>query len=256
MPDKYDILVYGSGKTGKTEFAGSWSELGDVLFIDTGNGMLSILASERIKHKDRIYRVHIVDAAEDPHVKEPVGWLTCRQVIQDLHDTGAYDNLRPKTVVLDEMTAASTFALTRVLFDNKHVGMQPTQPDWGKLRNEEIWFINMGRALKGINFILICHEQYLKDDNTGRVWCLPSVVGKFAYEIGGYFDEVYHTHVDQIGGAHKYMMDTKSTGIVMAGSRFDLPSPQPTTCLSVKGSIEKLKAKYKTGQSTTVPTNP
>lgn len=243
VPSKYDVLAYGAPKTGKTEFAGTWADAGEVLYIDTGRGMLSLKTASikgRLKNIDRIYRIPLTNYVEG--IKQPVGWMMVTTIMKELTDNGSYEDITPQTVVLDELTSTSAMALDDVMWKaHQNVNASVTQPNWGKLRRETIDFIEAGRALKKINFILLAHEQYYKDELSGRTWCLPSVVGKLAAEIGGYFDEVYHLKVEQRAGKHIYVMDTKPTGIINAGSRFDLDTPVPTTFQSVKGSIEKLK---------------
>lgn len=238
IPTKYDIMVYGPNGSGKTEYAGTWSELGTVLLADADDGILSIKVSPRIKHKDRIYRVPIVDKPEDPHILQPIGFLTIEQIIKDVAATGMYGNVKPKTIVLDSATTIGQYAMSHTLFVNKRV--EPVLRDWGQQMKRMVDLILLARSIKDVNFIYLAHEQYTKDEISGQIWCLPLITGKLAAQIGLYFDEVYHSKVMQVGTEVKYILETKPTGIITAKSRFDLPSPVPTHYNSIKGSIEKL----------------
>lgn len=247
IPTKYDIMVYGPNGSGKTEYAGTWSELGTVLLADADDGILSIKASPRIKHKDRIYRVPITDKPEDPHIHQPIGFLTIEQIIKDVADTGMYGNVKPKTIVLDSATTIGQYAMSHTLFVNKRV--EPVLRDWGQQMKRMVDLILLARSIKDVNFIYLAHEQYTKDEVSGQIWCLPLITGKLAAQIGLYFDEVYHSKVMQVGTEVKYMLETKPTGIITAKSRFDLPSPVSTHYNSIKGSIEKLTGGQTNGES-------
>lgn len=250
VPSKYDILIYGPNGTGKTEFAATWAELGPVLFADADEGILSVRTSPRLKNRDRIYHVPVKDTSDDPHVKIPIGFLTIKQIFEDLKSTGEYGGIKPKTVVLDSATTFGTFAMTRTLFVNKR--LEPVLKDWGNQMKRMTDLIMLARSIPKMNFIFIAHEQYTKDEISGQIWCLPLITGKLAAQIGLYFDEVYHSMVQQVGTESKYLLQTKPTGIITAKSRFDLPSPMPTHYNSIKGSIEKLKGGGKNGGSGTI----
>ena len=244
IPDSYNVLIYGPSGTGKTEFAGTWAEEGELLYLDSDIGITTIKASSRIPDtlKARIRRVPIIDQSPDPHITQPIGWLTAKGVVESISKTGAFGNCKPKTIVLDSITTISGMIMSYVLHSNrKAVDAQPTLPDWGKQIEEFKRFINMSRSLKGVNFICIAHEQMDKDELSGRVWCLPLITGKFAQQLGGYFDEMYHSRVDQVGATHAYKLDTKATGLITAKSRLDLPTPIVTHYSSIRGSLERLK---------------
>lgn len=247
IPTKYDIMVYGPSGSGKTEYGGTWSEHGTVLMADADNGILSIKASPRIKHKDRIYRVPITDKADDPHIKQPIGYLTIKQIVEDVAATGMYGNVKPATIILDSATTIGTFAMSHTLFVNKRA--EPVLRDWGQQMKRMIDLVTLARSIKDVNFIYIAHEQYTKDEISGQIWCLPLITGKLAAQISLYFDEVYHSKVMQVGDKSQYVLETKPTGIITAKSRFDLPSPVPTHYDSIKGSIEKLKSGGQTDES-------
>lgn len=246
LPDSYNALIYGPSGTGKTEFWATWAEAGEVLGLDSDNGIVTIKASPRIppELKTKIKFVTIVDKSCDPHVKVPIGWDTIKSVIESVATTGKFGDCQPKTIVIDSLTTASAMAMTWVLNQNrKAIDVQPTLPDWGRQVEELKRTVNMGRSIKNVNFICVAHEQYEKDELSGRVWCLPLVTGKFAQQIGGYFDEVYHAKVDQAGDKHLYKLDTKATGLITAKSRLDLPTPIATHYSSLKGSLERLQQK-------------
>jgi len=239
IPTKYDIMIYGPNGSGKTEYAATWSELGNVLFADADDGILSVASSPRIKHKERIFRVPITDKPLDPHITQPIGFLTVKQIVEDVKNTGEYGGVKPKTIVLDSATTISTYAMAHKLFVNKRI--EPVIRDWGQQMKALTDLVMLARSIPDVNFIFIAHEQYTKDEISGQIWCLPLITGKLAAQIGLYFDEVYHSKVQQIGTETKYLLETKPTGIVTAKSRFDLPSPVKTHYSSIAGSIEKLK---------------
>ena len=234
----YNILIYGTSGSGQTIFAGSWSDLGEVLFIDTDDGWLCLRTSNLLKHKSRIRRVPISDKSPDKHIKIPVGWLTVKGILNELDATGKFGDCKPVTVVLDSLSTAADYALDHVLYVNKHVGQQPTQPDWGKQMRELQDVIKVGKG-GAFNFICIAHEQYQTDKGSGRTWCLPLVTGKLAGKLSQYFDETYHAVVHKEGTTHKYILETKTTGLITAKTRLDLPTEIPTTFESIYGAMPK-----------------
>jgi len=244
IPDAYNVLIYGKSGTGKTEFCATWAEEGEVLYLDSDGGIVSVKASPRISTelKARIKHIPVIDRSPDPHVKTPVGWEIVKGVLESVAQTGKFGTCKPKTIVIDSISTVSAMTMSWCLVQNrKAIDTQPTLPDWGKQIEELKRMINLARSIKNVNFICVAHEQYEKDELSGRVWCLPLITGRFAQQVGGYFDEVYHTRVDESGGTHNYKLDTKATGLITAKSRLDLPTPIPTTYASLKGRLESLQ---------------
>lgn len=235
-PSSYNVLIYGGSGTGKTEFAGTWPK--PILYIDTDKGILTLLASPRI-NMDEIWRIEISNASLDPKVRQPVGFLYVKGILTALADTGMFDQLVPKTVVLDSLTTTSGYCMDHVLFINKHVGQQPTLPDWGRQMRELLEIIKLGVGLD-MNFICVAHEQTQRDELSGRVWKLPLITGKLAGELSLYFDEVYYAEVKPKGSLSEYKLTTKATGMITAKSRLDLPNPINTTFASIEGTIERI----------------
>ena len=244
FPTDLDVLLYGGGKTGKTLFAASFAHEGPVLMLDTGKGSLSLRTNPLIITDELRSEVYVQSIPRYDHRAQrpvPIGWSICEEIMDQLEKTGSFGPVAPRTLILDEATAASEMALQSVLHTTGHIdAAQVTQPEWGQLRKRTLSFITRGRGLKGINFIFIAHEQYLKDELSGHTCCLPSMIGKLAHEISGYFDEVYHTKVRQMGQRHEYIMDTKPTGVITAGSRLNLPTPMDTSYGSLRKAIDKV----------------
>jgi len=237
-PQSLNILCYGRNGTGKTEFAGTAPK--PILFIDTDKGITTVLSSPRITDKDKIFMVPINDQPDPQHpAPQPLGFLTIKQILSDISKTGKYGTVEPKTVVIDTLTTAASFAMSYVLYINKHTGQQPTLPDWGRQMRELTDMITTGVGLKQ-NFIVLAHEQYMKDELSGRIWCAPLVTGKMAMEIGLYFDELYHANVREVGGKHEYILETKASGLITAKSRLDLANPIPSHFASIMPTMDKL----------------
>jgi len=233
-----NILAYGRSGTGKTEFAATFGE--DILFIDADKGILTVKSSPRIQHKDKIFFVPIKDKIDGNKMSNPLGFITIKAVLDQVKQTGKYGEFTPKTIVLDTLTSCGAFCMKHVLYSAGHVGQQPTQPDSGTFRRALIDILEAGLAMD-INFICLAHEQYIKDELSGRTWCLPMVNGKLAYELSGYFDEVYHMEPKQVGTSTKYQMTIKATGLVTAKSRLGLDSPIESTYAVIKPAWDLLQ---------------
>lgn len=244
-PSKYQILIYGPSGTGKTIFGASWAASGNVLLIDSDNGVLSVrTAPENIlpgEFKSRIFPLRVEEFPNG--AKTPQGYLTVHKAIEEIAATGEYDGTQISTIVLDSLTTLSEMILAQTVRVNGRV--EPILKDWGQQMDKLVKLINRARSIQDVNFIAIAHEQYTKDEISGRIWCLPLITGKLAAKISLYFDEVYHTMVQQKGDKHEYLMNTKATGLITAKSRFNLPSPAPTGYAVLKGRIEQLKTSSK-----------
>ena len=237
-PGSMNVMAYGRSGTGKTHMAATFQK--PILFIDADKGMLTVKSSPHLPEKDQIFFVPVQDLLEGQKVANPMGFVTIKAVFDQLKSTGKYGEMTPKTLVLDTLTSASAFCMKHVLYSAGHVGQQPTQPDWGTFRRALIQIIETGVAMD-VNFICLAHEQYIKDELSGRTWCLPMVNGKLAYELSGYFDEVYHMEPKQVGTTAKYQMTIKATGLVTAKSRLGLDSPIESSYTVIKPAWDKLQ---------------
>lgn len=202
---KIDILVYGGSGTGKTHFAGTFNKAGEVFFFDFDGGMRTL------RGWDNISFITITET-----LPRPTGWSEFSRLLPQVEKDvieGKYN-----TVVIDSLTTLGDAALNSVMHQNNKVGQQPTFPEWG----EQMRRIKMtvDRVLTWrCNVILTAHEEFNKDEVTGKVWCLPMVTGKLSNRIGINFDEVYHLSVEGTKDKTEYSMLTRADRYYTAKSR-------------------------------------
>jgi hypothetical protein len=248
-PRNIDALIYGVSGTGKTVFASLFEP--PVLFLDSDNGVLSLMTSNLISQaqRDQIYPLPITDTSSDPHVKGPVGWLTVKAIMDTVHKSkGVYLDLPVRTVVLDSLTTMSEFCMTYVLSINgKQPNAQPSLPDYQRQMKELLDVIHIGVATP-CNFICLAHQQFVKDELSGRIWCLPLVTGKLAQNLPAYFDEVYYAQARETGGKYKYTLLTKPDGLVVAKSRLDLDAVIPTDPTQILTKLGTLRQSAQAAQ--------
>ena len=86
---------------------------------------------------------------------------------------------------------------------------QMTQQLWGVFYTE---LANRFTRLSTIpvNFIWIFHERTVIDEITKQQQVIVSIPGQMGEDIGTFFNEVYNSKVDEIGGKHYYYYVTKS----------------------------------------------
>ena len=241
-PDAIMFLIYGASGTYKTPAVAQWPR--PIIYIDTDNGMLSILSV--FTDFTDIYRVEIKDRQESPSgYAGPIGWMTVISVLKSIAETGCYgvrNKIFPKTVVLDTLSTASKYAMSHVLFKQNHVNNpQPTQQDWGLQMSELDKALNYGISLP-CHFVCVAHEQLAKEEVTGRGWIVPLVTGKMAFNIDNRFSEVYHSKPTQAGADIKYQFETRGTPLIRAKSRMGVP-PLITSFTDIKTRIAELNLK-------------
>ena len=210
-------LIYGKSGDGKTIFASGYPK--PLMLLDTDMGILSVKSASHVEHKDQIYPIPVKDLVEGQAA--PQGYDTVEAIMQDLVSKGAYEGLTPKTLVIDSVTTLSQMCMNKTQYLNGHLGQQPTLPDYGGQRRLLEKIIKFGVAIK-MHFMAICHQDFYKDENTGRLWLTPMVVGKLRQELPLYFDEVYHCAPTQLKDGTEYKMETEASGIVTAKSRLGL----------------------------------
>ena len=196
--------VYGVAGTGKTTFGSTFPS---PCFLDTDEGLLSI------RGKDAFYF----------DLPQSATWFL------DIKDalTKAGKDDRVKSIIVDSMSGVFTAAMAYTQTVNKTTGKKPNFDDWAGIANTLTDFIVTLKGYKK-HVLVICHENTEKDENTGKVWCLPAIQGQMKYKIPNFFDEFYHSECEaRPGQASEYSLLAKPTSIYTAKSRL-LKDPKVT----------------------------
>ncbi len=170
-----NLLIYGKPGVGKTTFLGTAEDdvrSRDVMLVDIEGGVLSI--GHRGKHLDIAPMKPGVISRVYTHLNE--------------------DEHNYKTVCLDTVTELQKFAMAQIMNDvtaskpDRDADM-PQLQEWGKCIEQVRRIIRMYRDLP-VHFIATAHEQDVKDERSGEITCGPSLPGKLALELPGFFDIV------------------------------------------------------------------
>jgi len=198
------VGVYGVSGTGKTTFGSTFPS---PCFLDTDEGLLSI------RGKDVLYY----------NLPKQDSWYLTIKDAMDL----AGKNPDVKSIIVDSMTGVATAAMEYTQTVNNNVNKKPNFDDWIVFANTITDFVVKLKSY-GKHVLLICHENTDKDENTGRVWCLPAVQGQMKGKLSNLFDEFYHSEVEAVPGKpSQYKLLARPSSIYTAKSRL-LKDPKVT----------------------------
>lgn len=251
VTNDFSCLVYGKGGTGKTIFAGGFPP--PIVFVDCDDGMVSLKQTKLLTdaQKSQIHFQTIKEIYFEPKKStrvQPKAYKKVEAIFDRLCRDGKWEDpetkelITPKTVVLDTLTSFGEFALDDALFEASAINtVKITQPQWGAQLRKITKIIQQGRSFESINFVCLAHEQFQKDENSGRVWCLPLVTGKFASRVGSYFDEYYYADVSTTIKGDEYKLRTRPSGLITARTRLDLPKELVTSYRVLREHLTKGK---------------
>lgn len=221
-------LFYGAKGGGKTWLAGEFNQEGNVLFLDFDDGISTVMGW------DNVYYLQYIRTPTSKRLYHKL--MRDRKKIEEI--------IREKeivTVVADSFTTLAEIVLDGVMADQGKAREYVSQPEWGQQMNRMIEFITWLHTLE-TNVICNFHEQLIKDENVGKVWCLPLITGKLAYRIGIYFSELYHLEACTTKNGKEWKMLVVSDSWYPASSRLVYKDIRvPSSYKSIKEAIERKK---------------
>jgi len=192
---KIDVMVYGKAGTGKTVLGSTFPR---PIFIDTEAGLLSV------RKKD-------ISFLSCPRRENKLGWW------QDIlkATTIAINSTEHDSIIIDSFSGLYDAMLGAI-------EAQPTLTvsQQGKQDGFKKWTLLWERALNYIalvrgstkNTLFICGEAFDQDD-TGRAFFHPSLIGQGKTKTAHYFDEVYHSEILDKGKESIYQLRIRPTGL-------------------------------------------
>ncbi len=214
---RLNILLYGKPGEGKTWLAGTAmtdERMAPVLFLDVEGG------SSTLHHRDERLQVVEVQAVKATRNAAKPG-------IADVYSFLLAGGHGFKTVVIDSLTELHKLTLYEIVDEQRgKPGRDPDLPtlqDWGKAGEKMRKIIRLFRDLP-LHFVATALEQENKDELTGEITITPSMPGKLAPEIAGFFSIVgrlYTTkEVNEQGQRIRKLM-VQPNGKVQAKDRFN-----------------------------------
>lgn len=171
---KIKILFYGKSGTGKTVLAGSACvvpDLGSVLGVDMDGGMLAATAN----------------GYNDIDLTKVDSFTTTEDSYMQVHQYLVSADNEYSAAILDSLTEMQQLVLTEALKSQNKA--QPDWPVWGLVTGKMRAAVRRIRDLP-IHVIATALEKQVQDTQTGMMVCQPSLNGKMAEEIPGFFDVV------------------------------------------------------------------
>lgn len=232
LDDPMKVLIYGPSGSKKTILASTFP---DPHFVDFDNGMRTL------RGRDVNYITVNNRPTNDEDFIELFGEKKAKLSGYEkgvmLIEHWANTLTREQTLIVDSLTFLNDYALAHVLkLQNQKT---PRIQDWGATQKLLEMILEQLNNVE-CNLIIICHEQFTKDEESGIISWLPLTIGKLATKIPVYFDEVWRSYSEQKGGGKNmetlYGIQTVPTRRSTAKSRLNLPTA------IVEPSYSKIKA--------------
>lgn len=219
-----NILAYGEPGVGKTRFLGSVGECLYTLAVDVDNGFKTLKQIPQ-KWLDNIVTVRMDGFEDVDKIYQLILKNDPEQLTKAFYPDGSKKITKPfEAIGFDTWSQVGWKTVQQKRLDigklggglkfRKNIEIQ----DWGQILDFHQMCIEAYSELP-ITFICTLHELFYTDDKSGITKGVPSINGKFAPEMGKYFDVQGHMYVDIMG---KYVMATKAHQKYQAKSRLKI----------------------------------
>ena len=242
-----NVLPYGEPGCGKTRLALSVGEVLYTLYLDVDNGLKTILTipkAQRDLWMSNIVPLRFTDFKDLDKIyqlltkNDPVLWT------KHFASIG-----HPEVIITKPFEAIVVDTWSMMNWEikeekRKNIGKQGAgalafRPnieiqDWGNIIDLNEMAIKAFCELP-VTFVCCMHEQFFEDKKGGRTSGTPAINGKFAPEIGKYFDIVGHMSVNVTGD---YVMDTAMKARYQAKTR--IPLEKQLKHITYKGILDAI----------------
>jgi len=209
------ILLYGTPGVGKSFFLGT---IPGVWIISTLSEGEKVWGARDFKQKYPKAEFHVIEIEK----KGWEGWLEVGKAIKHFKDSALIAQPSSSHLAIDSWTDVSDMALDYALYLSKHLGQQPTLPDYGTQTRLLKDFIMDLRA-EPFSIWITGHEDADKDEVTGAISRHPMSVGKFARMMGRYFDACFYYESVQVKTGSQRRFVCQPAGITVAKNNLALP---------------------------------
>jgi phage nucleotide-binding protein len=228
---KINMLIYGNPGVGKTILACSADDIPEcrkVLHLDIEGGTMSVE-----KRYPKVEFIRITD------------WDQLWNIYNDLL-RNAYDY---STIIIDNLSEAQKIGMKAImdvakLRDPDIEEEVPRQRDWGIILERMRLMVRAFRDLP-THTIITAHEKEETQQRTGLGIFKPSLSGKLANEVAGFFDVVVRMYVQEVDGESTRILATAASEDYIAKDRSDsLPEYMTNPTMQkifqiMNGEIEK-----------------
>ena len=173
----FKAILYGPAGAGKTH-----------LLRDFPKPLLYMDADDKNEPLIGVSEVDTVEYFMSEVSKATQMWRTFWKDVKSLEKDTTYN-----TVAFDSMTAFDKILVRNCVIDGGGDPMSmPKIQHYGDIKNWYTMFFNVLKAIKGKNIILLAHEDYKIDTDSGIHAILPLVTGSTSSEVASVFKDTWY----------------------------------------------------------------